>query len=119
MRETTVMGSVVGASPRQLARIAGALYLINISGGAFAIGIVPALLFGPDPATSAQNIQAHELLYRSGLVAHLVSRHCPAAWQPLGDRTRVHEPTTSRRSELLRRWRRPGPIRPTGGCPVR
>ena len=66
------MGPVVGASPRQLARIAGALYLINIGGGAFAIGIVPAMLFGPDPATTAQNIQTHELLYRSGLVAHLV-----------------------------------------------
>jgi Domain of unknown function (DUF4386) len=57
---------------RELARIAGALYLINILGGAFAIGIVPALLFGPDPATTAHNIQTHELLYRSGLVAHLV-----------------------------------------------
>ena len=35
-----MMDSVAGGSPRQLARIAGALYLINIVGGAFAIGIV-------------------------------------------------------------------------------
>ncbi len=65
-------GPVAGASPRWLARIAGALYLVNILGGAFAIGVVPALLFAPDPATTAANIQAHELLYRFGLAAHLV-----------------------------------------------
>jgi hypothetical protein len=33
-----LMDSVTGASRRQLARIAGALYLINVVGGAFAIG---------------------------------------------------------------------------------
>ena len=65
-------GPVAGASPRRLARLAGALYLVNIIGGAFAIGVVPALLFTSDPATTAANIQAHELLYRSGLAAHLV-----------------------------------------------
>jgi hypothetical protein len=66
------MDSVAGASPRQLARIAGALYLINIVLGAFAIGIVPAMLFAPDPAATAHYIQTHELLYRSALVAHIV-----------------------------------------------
>src|SRR3954447_2637274 len=63
---------VVGASPRRLARIAGALYLINIVGGAFAIGVVQARLFAIDPAATAHNIQAHELLYRCGLAAHIV-----------------------------------------------
>src|ERR687885_1161908 len=66
------MDSMVGASPRQLARMAGALYLINIVGGAFAIGFVRAMLFVPDPAATAHNIQTHELLYRSGLVAHVL-----------------------------------------------
>src|SRR5215212_11706134 len=66
------MDSVVGASPRRLARVAGALYLINIVGGAFAIGVVQARLFTLDPAATAHNIQAHELLYRSGLAAHIV-----------------------------------------------
>jgi Domain of unknown function (DUF4386) len=67
------MDSVAGASPRQLARMAGALYLINIVGGAFAISIVPAmLLVAGDAAATAHNIQAHELLYRSGLAAHVV-----------------------------------------------
>jgi hypothetical protein len=63
---------VAGPSPRKLARTAGALYLVNIVAGAFAIGIVPALLFVSDPATTAHNIQTHEFLYRSGLVAHIV-----------------------------------------------
>src|SRR5690348_5334410 len=62
-----------GASPRQLARIAGALYLINIVLGAFAISIVPAIVVvAGDAAATAANIQTHELLYRLGLVAHVV-----------------------------------------------
>jgi hypothetical protein len=65
------MDSMADTSPRQLARIAGALYLVNILGGAFAIGVVPTLLVASDPATTAANLQAHELLYRSGLAAHL------------------------------------------------
>src|SRR3954470_15652698 len=65
-------GSGAGASPRRLARVAGALYLINIVGGAFAIGVVQARLFTLDPATTAHNIRAHELLYRSGLAVHIV-----------------------------------------------
>ena len=66
------MTQLTGASPRQLARLAGALYLINVIGGAFAIGFVQTTLFSPDPATTAANISAHQLLYRSGLAAHLV-----------------------------------------------
>jgi hypothetical protein len=66
------MDTVTRASPRQLARMAGALYLINIVGGAFAIGFVNGTLYAPDPATTAANIQAHQLLYRSGLAAHVV-----------------------------------------------
>src|SRR5947208_17156518 len=71
-----------GASPRQLARIAGALYLINIVLGAFATAIVPAIVVvsGDAPAT-AHNIQTHELLYRLGLGAHPVVTvtTCPPA----------------------------------------
>ena len=66
------MNTAKGASPRQLARIAGALYLINILGGAFAIGFVHATLFASDPATTAANIAGHQLLYRGGLAAHVV-----------------------------------------------
>lgn len=67
-----MMNSTTGASPRQLARTAGALYLINIIFGAFSLGVVPALLVVPGMAATAHNIQTHELLYRLGLVAHIV-----------------------------------------------
>src|ERR687886_656690 len=60
------------ASPRRLARIAGALYLVNVVAGAFAIGYVQTTVLAADPATTAANVQAHQLLYRSGLAAHVV-----------------------------------------------
>jgi hypothetical protein len=41
------MDSVTGASRRQLARIAGALYLINVVGGAFAIGYIRSPVVAP------------------------------------------------------------------------
>jgi len=64
--------SVTGAAPRQLARAAGALYLINIVFGAFSLGVVPDLLVAGGMAGTAHNIAAHELLYRLGLAAHIV-----------------------------------------------
>jgi hypothetical protein len=67
-----MVDSIADASPRRLARTAGALYLINIAFGAFALGVVPALLIAGDMAATARNIQAHELLYRLGLAAHVV-----------------------------------------------
>ncbi len=67
------MERTVAASPRQLARTAGGLYLVNIVGGAFAIGFVPAMLVvSGNAAATAHNIQANELLYRSGLAAHMI-----------------------------------------------
>jgi hypothetical protein len=67
------MDSLAGGSPRQLARIAGALYLINIVGGAFAITIVPAMLVvqatsQPRPRTSRRT----SCSTGSGLAAHVV-----------------------------------------------
>ncbi len=69
---TDRLATTRGASLRQLARIAGALYLVNVLAGAFAIGYVQTTLFAAGPATTAANIQSHQLLYRSGLAAHVV-----------------------------------------------
>ncbi len=75
--DSKVMERIAGASPRHLARIAGGLYLIIIVGGFFAIGYVPAALIVPgDAAATAHNIQAHELLYRLGLAAHIIILPC-------------------------------------------
>jgi hypothetical protein len=56
----------------RLARLAGAVYLINVVAGAFAIGYVQTTLFASDPAMTVANIEAHEFLYRAGLAAHVV-----------------------------------------------
>jgi hypothetical protein len=75
MMERTVEGKErrAQASPRLLARIAGALYLVNILCGFFAIGYVPAaIVVSGDPAATARNILAHESLYRLGIVAHII-----------------------------------------------
>jgi hypothetical protein len=66
------LDSITGTSPRRLARTAGALYLVNIVLGAFAIGVVPSMLIVSDLAKTAHNIQAHETLYRLSLAAHVV-----------------------------------------------
>ena len=67
------MDWIAKASPRQLARFAGALYLVNILGGAFAIGVVPAMLVvSGDAAATAHNLQTNESLYRVSLVAHVI-----------------------------------------------
>ena len=69
-----------GASPRQLARVAGGLYLLNIVAGFFAIGVVPgALVVSGDAAATVHNIQTNQLLYRAGLAAHMVPIVCNVA----------------------------------------
>jgi hypothetical protein len=53
----------VNRSVQRLARIAGALYLVNIVAGAFAIGYVSSV---------APTIQANQALFRAGVAAHLI-----------------------------------------------
>jgi hypothetical protein len=64
---------MAGASPRQLARIAGGLSFVNIVLGFVALGLVPAVIGGSgNTAATVHNIQANELLYRLSLAAHIV-----------------------------------------------
>jgi hypothetical protein len=59
-------------SPRSQARIAGGLYLIVIVGGIFAELIVRGkLVVHGDAAATAQNIMAHQMLYRWGFAVEL------------------------------------------------
>ena len=60
-------------SIKTTARLGGLLYLFNIVCGFFAIGYIPDLILSKDAYTTAQNMLAHEQLYRFGLVAHLVT----------------------------------------------
>jgi hypothetical protein len=67
------MVRIAAVSPARLARIAGGLYLVNILGGFFAIGYVPAaIIVSGNPAATAHNLQSHELLYRTGIAVHVV-----------------------------------------------
>jgi hypothetical protein len=71
------MERISALSPTQLARIAGGLYLVVILGGFFAIGYVPAtIVVSGDPSATTHNLQAHELLYRLGLVVHVIILCC-------------------------------------------
>ena len=70
-------------SPRVKARIAGFIYLIIIVGGIFAQkGVREHLLVSGDPAATAQNIMAHELLYRMGFATEVFYLVCaiPMKW---------------------------------------
>jgi hypothetical protein len=61
-------------SPRLQARIAGGFYLINIVTGIFAIMLVRSALLVPgDAAATANNILAHEMRFRLGFVAEIVT----------------------------------------------
>jgi len=64
-------------SPRAQARIAGALYLIVIAGGIFAeLGVRGRLVVHGDPAATAQNIMAHQMLYRFGFAVEAFYLAC-------------------------------------------
>lgn len=58
-------------SPQVYARTIGVLYLIVIVVGFFAYGYVPGKVVSADVAVTARNILAHELLWRTGVVAGL------------------------------------------------
>lgn len=64
-------------APQGLARLGGALYLAIIGLGIFAEVLVrQRLLVAGDAMATAANIRAHELLWRWGLAAELVSLIC-------------------------------------------
>lgn len=60
--------------PNKAARIAGGLYLVNISTGMFAILFVRGALFVQgDAAATAANIMAHQMRFRLGFVSELIT----------------------------------------------
>ena len=68
---------IIEMSPKLKARIAGFLYLIVIVFGAFAeLGVRARLVVPGDPALTAQNIMAHQTLYRLGLAGEVFYLAC-------------------------------------------
>jgi hypothetical protein len=77
MSTTAVIEPPGDLSPRTKARIAGFLYLIVIVGGIFAEIVVRGrLVVSGDAAATAQNIVAHELLYRLGFAVEVFYLLC-------------------------------------------
>src|SRR3954468_24252292 len=72
MNSTLIDTSGDLASPKAVARYAGAIYLLIIVGGIFAqIGVRAKLLVAGDATATAQNITNHELLYRLGFAVEV------------------------------------------------
>ena len=62
-------------SPKKIARLAGLLYVLLSIPGIYALLYVPSVLIvRGDAAATAHNIVASETLYRSGIVADLISQ---------------------------------------------
>jgi hypothetical protein len=60
-----------------LTRIGGILYLVVITCGIYAeIFVLQKLVVGNDLTVTANNILSHETLYRTGIVAHIVTLVC-------------------------------------------
>jgi hypothetical protein len=65
------------SSINRTARIGGILYLVIILAGMFSVMFVrEKLVAGGDPAATARNIIAHELLWRAGIAADLLMHIC-------------------------------------------
>ena len=70
----------VDASPRVLARIGGALYLIIIVAGIFGEAFVrDRLIVSADATATADNIRTFELLWRVGIAGNLLHLACAVA----------------------------------------
>ena len=70
------MGIPAKTSPRTIARIGGALYLMIILLGLFGEMFVRGKLIVPDPAATAHNIETSQFLWRLGVTGDLVMHVC-------------------------------------------
>jgi hypothetical protein len=71
---------LLGASIQTYARIAGALFLVSIVAGGFGESYAPSqLIVAGNANATAQNLIAHDVLYRLGFLAYLTEAVCDVA----------------------------------------
>lgn len=73
------MESIRETSPRLKARIAGAVYLLEMLTGGFALFVAIKLFVSSDATATASNILAHESLFRLGAAANFLQFACYTA----------------------------------------
>ena len=75
-----MMERVAGTSPRFMARVTGALYLLTILTGIFAQGFVSGrLVVDGDAAATASNLLMHKSLFQLGFAVYLIEMACQVA----------------------------------------
>jgi hypothetical protein len=84
MSTAVMMKRIAKTSPRSLARMAGAFFLLTILMGVFAQGFVSErLVVSGDAAVTATNILAHRGLFQLGFAVYLVEMACQVAMTAL------------------------------------
>jgi len=74
------MGTTAEASPRVMARITGAVYLLTMLAGIFAqVFVSDRLVVSGDAAATATNILAHRTLFEAGFTLYLIEMACDVA----------------------------------------
>jgi hypothetical protein len=77
MNTAATMGRLADMSPKAKARFAGAFFLITILLGVFAQGFISErLVVSGDASATANNILAHESLYRLAFAVYLIEMAC-------------------------------------------
>jgi hypothetical protein len=77
VEHATTASALRTLSPRVMARVAGALYVVIIVGGAFAqLAVRDRLIVARDAAATARNILEHEFLYRAGFAVEVFYLLC-------------------------------------------